>query len=99
MQLWLKVSSGWVISELGMFYAGAISVPLSVKLAGPSEIGLRLEHSGARMIVVSQSQVKKIQDLKDKLNAIEKIVLLIQKLHTIQMKYSMEIFSAWEKNT
>ena len=27
-------SNGWIISELGIFYAGAISVPLSVKLEG-----------------------------------------------------------------
>ena len=28
-------SNAWIISELGLFYAGAVSVPLSVKLGTP----------------------------------------------------------------
>ena len=68
--------NSWVISELGMFYAGVVNVPLSVKLAASSEIELRVKHSGARMIVVSKNQTKKVQSLKEKLPDLEKIILL-----------------------
>jgi long-chain acyl-CoA synthetase len=66
----------WVISELGMLYAGAINVPLSVKLSEPSEIKFRLEHSGARMIIVSGQQARKVVPLKSQMPTLEKIILL-----------------------
>ena len=34
-------SNGWIISELGIFYAGAISVPLSVKLEESNDLLVR----------------------------------------------------------
>jgi long-chain acyl-CoA synthetase len=63
----------WAISELGMLYAGAVNVPLSVKLNEPEEIKFRLDHSGAKMMIVSGTQGKKIISLKDQL---EKIIQL-----------------------
>lgn len=66
----------WVISELAVLYAGAVNIPLSVKLGDASEIKFRLEHSGARMIIVSGGQAHKLQDLKRELAVLEKIVLL-----------------------
>jgi long-chain acyl-CoA synthetase len=66
----------WVISELGIFYAGAVDVPLSVKLTEPSEIRFRIEHSESRFIIVSKTQVKKVKSLKDSLPSLEKIILL-----------------------
>jgi long-chain acyl-CoA synthetase len=66
----------WVISELGILYAGAVNVPLSVKLTEPAEIRFRLAHSGARAIIVSRNQAKKIVPLKDSLPNLEKIILL-----------------------
>ncbi len=69
----------WVIGELGILYAGAISVPLSVKLNEPSELLFRIEHSGSRMIIVSQNQAKKIQALKDKISGLQKIIIIDEK--------------------
>ncbi|MDP4210350.1 MAG: AMP-binding protein [Bacteroidota bacterium] len=66
----------WVISELGILYAGAVNVPLSVKLNEPADIRFRLEHSGARMIIVSGQLAKKIASLKEKLPSLEKVILL-----------------------
>ena len=66
----------WVISELGIFYAGAVDVPLSVKLTEPSELKFRIGHSGARFIIVSKNQVKKVSPLKNSLQSLEKIILL-----------------------
>lgn len=66
----------WAISELGILYAGAVNVPLSVKLNEPTEIRFRLEHSGARMIIVSGQQAKKVTPLKSEMPGLEKIILL-----------------------
>ncbi len=66
----------WVISELGIFYAGAINVPLSIRLTEPSEIKFRIEHSGARFVIVSKSQVKKISPVMNSLPKLEKMILL-----------------------
>ncbi|MCK9204354.1 MAG: AMP-binding protein [Bacteroidales bacterium] len=66
----------WVISELAMFYAGAVNVPLSVKLSEPVEIRFRLSHSAVRFIFTSGNQVKKIRLVKNELPLVEKIILL-----------------------
>ncbi len=66
----------WVISELAVLYAGAVNIPLSVKLGDASEIKFRLEHSGALMIIVSGGQAHKLKDLKRELDVLEKVVLL-----------------------
>jgi long-chain acyl-CoA synthetase len=66
----------WLVSEMGMMYAGAVNVPLSVKLDTSSEIAFRLNHSGARMIVVSWTQAGKIEVLKLELPGLEKIIYL-----------------------
>jgi long-chain acyl-CoA synthetase len=66
----------WVISELGMLYAGAVNVPLSERLATSAELKFRLEHSGSRMIVVSANHTKKLDGLKKQVNSLEKIILL-----------------------
>jgi long-chain acyl-CoA synthetase len=66
----------WVISELGILYAGAVNVPLSVRLTEPSELKFRLTHSGARFIITSKSQAKKLMPVKNMLKSLEKIILL-----------------------
>lgn len=52
----------WLVSELGMFYARLVNVPLSVKLDAATEVYFRLKHSGAKMIIVSQNQAPKMAD-------------------------------------
>ena len=54
----------WLICELGMLYAGAVNVPLSVKLVELPEIKFRVEHSISRFIIASASQLPKIRDRK-----------------------------------
>lgn len=66
----------WVISELGILFSGAVNVPLSVKLTEPAELKFRIAHSGARYIIVSRNQAKKIIPLKGALPNLEKIILL-----------------------
>ena len=65
--------NSWVIGEMGILYAGALNVPLSVKL-NPDEIKFRINHSGARMILVSSIQAQKLKDVISECSNIEKIV-------------------------
>ena len=66
----------WVISELGILYAGAVNVPLSPRLSEPSEIQFRLEHSEARMIITTKTQLDKLIPVKNKIKSLEKIIML-----------------------
>jgi len=68
--------SWWVVAEMGMFYLGAIDVPLSIQLNEPADLSFRLKHSESRMIIVSSSQLAKIEALKKELPDLEKIILM-----------------------
>lgn len=64
----------WVISELAIFHAAAVNVPLSVRL-NEQELLFRLNHSEARMIFVSELQLPKIRAIKNQLEKLEKIII------------------------
>lgn len=49
----------WILAEFGLLMAGCVSVPLSIKLL-EDEIPFRLNHSGARGIVTTKNQLKKV---------------------------------------
>ena len=66
----------WVMSELAILYTGAINVPLSVKLDAGTDLRFRLEHSGTKMIIVSNTQAHKIKQIKNDLPDLEKIIYL-----------------------
>ena len=53
-------SNAWIISELGLFYAGAVSVPLSVKLEESNDLLFRLRHAEVKALFVSKHQLPKI---------------------------------------
>ena len=65
----------WIIGELAMFYAGAVNVPLSIKLEESNDLYFRLHHGDVKYILVSNYQLKKIRAIKDKLEAVEKIIV------------------------
>ena len=69
----------WIIGELGILYAGAINVPLSVKLDEAAELRFRLAHSGCKMIVVSGRQADKIESIRTDLPDLEKVIYLDSK--------------------
>lgn len=70
--------NSWLVSELAILYCGAINVPLSVKLEAP-ELKFRLEHSGARMVIVSAQQNGKIEEVIEDLPAVECVIHLDDK--------------------
>lgn len=65
----------WVIGELAMFYAGAINVPLSIKLEESNDLMFRLVHGDVKYIMVSGQQLKKIRQIKGQLPAVEKVIV------------------------
>ncbi|MFH2094687.1 MAG: AMP-binding protein, partial [Bacteroidota bacterium] len=65
----------WVISELAILYAGAVNVPLSVKLDEIEEIKFRIEHSESKFIIASRAQSRKIRALRNKLPLVDKLIL------------------------
>ena len=50
-------SNAWIISELGLFYAGAISVPLSVKLEESNDLLFRLQHAEVKAVDTGKPQI------------------------------------------
>lgn len=65
----------WIIGELAMFYAGAINVPLSIKLEESNDLLFRLIHGDVQYVMVSAQQLKKIRLIKDQLPAVKKIIV------------------------
>ncbi|HRV88246.1 MAG TPA: AMP-binding protein [Prolixibacteraceae bacterium] len=66
----------WAISELGILYAGGINVPLSTKLDAPPELIFRMNHSEARLLIVSRNQAHKAEEIRASLPLLEKVIYL-----------------------
>ena len=65
----------WIISELGMLYAGGINVPLSIRLQN-NELAFRIKHSGSKYIFVSKLHAAKVEEIRDELPELEKVVYI-----------------------
>jgi long-chain acyl-CoA synthetase len=65
----------WIIGELAMFYAGAVNVPLSVKLEESNELLFRLQHADVKYIMVSGIQLPKIRAIRDQLETLVNIIV------------------------
>ncbi|HAQ18700.1 MAG TPA: long-chain fatty acid--CoA ligase [Prolixibacteraceae bacterium] len=68
--------NAWIISELGMLYCGGINVPLSVRLESGNELKFRLTHSGCKMIVVSKGHASKVEEIRNELPDLKKVIYL-----------------------
>lgn len=67
--------NAWIIGELAILHAGAINVPLSIKLEESNDLIFRLVHSEAKYILVSGNQLKKIRNIISAIPQIKKIVI------------------------
>ncbi|MBO5772010.1 MAG: AMP-binding protein [Alistipes sp.] len=67
--------NNWIISELGLLYAGAISVPLSIKLEEVGDLLFRLRHADVTAIFVSKYQLPKIRRIKEQLPLLRHIIV------------------------
>ena len=71
--LFQKAETAGSSENMGILYTGAMNVPLSVKL-NPEEIKFRINHSEARMILVSSIQAQKLKEVIKDCPGIEKII-------------------------
>ena len=67
--------NNWIISELGLLYAGTISVPLSIKLEESNDLLFRLRHADVKLIFVSRNQLPKIRRIAADLADLQHIVV------------------------
>ena len=65
----------WVIGELGVLYAGAVNVPLSIKLEESNDLVFRIRHSDAKYVMTSKFQLPKIRKILPECPLVEKIIL------------------------
>ena len=65
----------WVIGELAMFYAGAVNVPLSIKLEESNDLLFRLIHGDVKYVMVSGTQLKKVRSIIDQLPEVQKVIV------------------------
>ena len=65
----------WIISELGMLYAGGVNVPLSIRLH-ETELIFRLKHSGSKYIFVSGAHAGKVEEIRNNLPELKKIIFI-----------------------
>lgn len=65
----------WIMGELAMFYAGAVNVPLSIKLEESNDLLFRLVHGDVKFVMVSGTQLKKIRRIKDQLPDVKKVIV------------------------
>ena len=67
--------NNWIISELGLLYAGAVSVPLSIKLEEANDLLFRLRHADVKALFVSRNQLPKVTKIIDQLPDLEHIIV------------------------
>jgi len=65
----------WVIGELAMFYAGAVNVPLSIKLEESNDLLFRLIHGDVKYVMVSGTQLKKVRNIINQLPEVQKVIV------------------------
>lgn len=82
--------SNWVIGELGVLHAGAVCVPLSVKLDTEQDITFRINHSDSVMVLASNQQIKKLRPLKGKMPTVKKYILLDDEVEAEEAEVHIE---------
>lgn len=65
----------WIIGELGIFYAGGINVPVSIKLEESSDLLFRFIHAQVDTILISERQLKKLRPIKDQLKDLKRVIV------------------------
>lgn len=68
--------NNWVISEMGILYAGGVNVPVSVKINESNDLKFRILHSESKIVICSPGQLHKIRAIKNDLPELEKVIIL-----------------------
>ena len=64
-----------VVSHLGSFRLGAVTVPLSVKF-GPEAVAFRLTHSGTRLLVIDAANFGRVRDVLGDLPDLRTVIVV-----------------------
>ena len=65
----------WVIGELGVLFAGAVNVPLSIKLEETNDLVFRVKHSDSKYVITSKFQLPKIRKILPECPMVEKVII------------------------
>ena len=65
----------WIIGELGVLYAGAVNVPLSIKLGETNDLVFRVKHSDSKYVITSKFQLAKIRAVLPECPMVEKVII------------------------
>ncbi|MBQ2113111.1 MAG: AMP-binding protein [Bacteroidales bacterium] len=65
----------WIIGELGVLYAGAVNVPLSIKLGETNDLVFRVKHSDSKYVITSKFQLAKIRKVLPECPMVEKVII------------------------
>ena len=68
----------WVIGELGVLYAGAVNVPLSIKLEESNDLVFRVKHSDSKYVITSKFQLHKVRKILPECPMVEKVIVFDQ---------------------
>ena len=68
----------WIIGELGVLYAGAVNVPLSIKLGETNDLVFRVKHSDSKYVITSKFQLAKIRAVLPECPMVEKVIIFDQ---------------------
>lgn len=94
--------NAWIIGELAMFYAGAVNVPLSIKLEEANDLLFRMIHADVKYVMVSGTQLKKIRAIRQQLPLVEKVIIFDEQTHyeegEISMKEVIALGEEWLKS-
>ncbi|MDR0714231.1 MAG: AMP-binding protein [Bacteroidales bacterium] len=68
--------NAWIIGELAILHAGAVNVPLSIKLEERNDLIFRLQHSESKFVMTSGGQLPKIRAIAADLPLLRKVIVL-----------------------
>ena len=66
----------WVMTELGILYAGGVNVPLSCKPGPDEELSFRINHSDSVYVVASANELPRIRRIVAECPAVRKVIVL-----------------------
>jgi long-chain acyl-CoA synthetase len=68
--------NAWIYGELGILHAGAVNVPLSIKLEESNDLIFRIQHSESTWILVSGGQLRKIRSIIHQLTDVKLVIVM-----------------------
>lgn len=98
----------WVMTELGILYAGGVNVPLSYKLESDKDLSFRINHSDSVYVAASENEIPKIRRIIKECKQVRKVIVFddiplekgemhISELHEMGVKYLKEHGEELEK--